>query len=73
MKEAMKDKMNDFVMDKLNNDEVKINSVNAKLIAALGIITCSGIAYATVVPEESYLCLLPDGCEANFQATRGKA
>ena len=36
MKNAMKNKLNDFVMDKLNSEEAKMDSVNARLIAALG-------------------------------------
>ena len=36
MKNAMKNKLNDFVMDKLNSEEAKMDSVNARLKAALG-------------------------------------
>ena len=36
MQKVMKNKLNDFVMDKLNDEDARMDSVNARLIAALG-------------------------------------
>ena len=53
------DEFKEKLIEKIKEDEIKKGIIKMKikdkitaLIAALGIITCSGIAYATVVPEE---------------------